>query len=346
MDDEEFEFFVVAGGDEFIHLLLVEAAGDFEQFLEDGDGIGEMLDIDVLLLCSHDLDVEADGFAVLAVVVEVQDADLVEGAADVNGTEGLVLVELKAVLVVEMDGEQLLVGEGVTHFVRRIKVGEDGVCAFDVDADAAGIAGQEAEGDGMAGGRNIGVVNGFIGLGLDGDFDLLVVVEHFIDDFGQALDGDAGILCFADVGAFAGEPEDNQLGAEDVGDVDGFFEAVLRVCAGLRVIGGESAVDGLGIKPETRGDKFRIKSCAVEFFTEFFGDGGDLRGSLAVDFGDCVVIMELDAVEAEFLEKRKFFIKREWFSDIWAERVCAFVNVPGAECKTECACHVNLLCVV
>ena len=39
MDDEEFEFFVVAGGDEFIHLLLVEAAGDFEQFLEDGDGM-------------------------------------------------------------------------------------------------------------------------------------------------------------------------------------------------------------------------------------------------------------------------------------------------------------------
>ena len=327
MDDEQLELFIVAGGDEFIDLLLIQAAGDFKQFLEDGDGVGQMLEVDILLLGSHDLHVETDGFAVLAVVVDIQNADLVEGTTDVNGSEGLVLIELEAILVVEMDGEELLVGESVSHFVRWIEIGEDGVGAFDIDADAAWIACQEAEGDGVASGRNVGMVNGFVGLGLDGDFDLLIVVEHFVDDFGETLDGDAGILRLADVCTFAREPEDDQLGAEDVGDVDGFLEAVFRICAGLGIIGCEAAVNSFGIKPEARRDELCIKACAVELFTEFFGNGGYLRGSLAIDFGDGVIVMELDAVKAELLEKRKLFIKRERFSDVWTKRIRAFVDV-------------------
>jgi hypothetical protein len=60
-------------------------------------------------LRAHRLDVEADDLAVLAVAVADEHVDLVEGAAEVDRAEGLVLVVLQAVLVVQVDAPELLV---------------------------------------------------------------------------------------------------------------------------------------------------------------------------------------------------------------------------------------------
>ena len=71
--------------------------------------------------------VEADIFAVLAVTVALQRAHLVEGDAQIGAAEGFVLVELEAVLVVEMQRPQLAEGHREIDFVRRIKAGQYGV---------------------------------------------------------------------------------------------------------------------------------------------------------------------------------------------------------------------------
>ena len=75
----------------------------------------------------HRLDVEPDALAVAAVAVLFQGPDLVEGAAQVDRAEDLVLVVLQAVLVVEVDAPELVVLEGVGHVVGGVEPGEDRV---------------------------------------------------------------------------------------------------------------------------------------------------------------------------------------------------------------------------
>ena len=54
------------------------------------------------------LDVEADEFAASAVAGFLEDADLVEGRAEVGSTEVLILIVFQAVLVVQVDARKKL----------------------------------------------------------------------------------------------------------------------------------------------------------------------------------------------------------------------------------------------
>ena len=90
--------------------------------------------------------VEADVFTVLAVAVALQRADLVEGDAQIRAGKGLVLVELQAVLVVEVQRPELAEGHGEVDFVRRVKPGQDGVRRFDEAAHPLRVARQLRDG--------------------------------------------------------------------------------------------------------------------------------------------------------------------------------------------------------
>src|SRR6266404_2348906 len=98
--------------------------------------VPEVEDSVVGALRSHGLDVEADDFALLPVTVANQDVHLVEGAAQVDGPEGFVLVVFQAVLIVEVNAPELAVEDGVGHFVAGVEAGQDAVGGFDQDADA------------------------------------------------------------------------------------------------------------------------------------------------------------------------------------------------------------------
>ena len=145
-------------------LGVAEGAADLEQAQEDLAAVLEVLQRDFVLLGAHDLDVEADPLAVVAVAVLIEDADLIERAARIDGAEGEILVELEAVLVVEVDAPQFLVRQREAHFVGGREVGQQGVGCFDEASATGRVSGEQAHGDGVADGRDVGVVNGLVGL--------------------------------------------------------------------------------------------------------------------------------------------------------------------------------------
>jgi hypothetical protein len=206
------------------------------------------------LLRAHGLDVQADEAAGFGVAAQFQHADLVEGDAQVGRAEGFVLVILQAVLVVEMDRPELAGGEGKGHFVGGIEAGEDGVGGFDQAADAVGVAAAVGHGDGVANGGEVGVVHRLVGLGLDGDLDVLVVIQDGVDGVEQVFVGVDGVLGFADVGAFAGEPEDHEVGAQGPANVHRLFRPLDGPFADSRVVGGVAAIHAAGVFPEARGE--------------------------------------------------------------------------------------------
>jgi hypothetical protein len=95
--------------------------------------------------------------------------------------ERFVLIELETVLIVEMNGPELVESAGEIDFIGGIESGEDGMGGFDEGADAFGIARELGDGEGMTNGGNVGDIHRFIGFGFDGDADFLVVREHLVD---------------------------------------------------------------------------------------------------------------------------------------------------------------------
>ena len=151
----------------------------------------------------------------------------------------------------------------------------------------------------MADGRQIGLVHRLVGLGLAQDADLLVVLEDRVPGVDDPGDGRLGVLGLADVGAFAGQPEDVVLAADLAGDVDAPLGAVEGVLAVGGVVGGEAAVDRSRIFPEPRGDDLDEEPLAVEDLLDL-GDALLRAGPVEVGRHD-VVVVELDGVEAELL---------------------------------------------
>ena len=205
--------------------------------------------------------------------------------------------------------------------------------AFDERADAFGVASQLSEGERVADGGNIGVVHRFVGLGLDGEPGALVVGEHFIESLDEILDAAGSALGFADVGAFAREPEDDEVGAENFGDVNGAKGAVNGVLAMFGIVAGVRAVNGVGAEPETRGDHFGGDAFASEPLFQLAGFFADLRLGFGVNVRDGVVVVEHHGVDAEFFELGEFPIERLRGPGGGAVGVPTFADVPGAETK-------------
>src|SRR4030043_7099 len=127
---------------------------------------------DILLLGTHRFNIESDKLAAFAIIVFIENAYLIERSSQIYGAETLILVEFQAVLVVQMDGKQLVVCEGKTHFIRRIEPGKNYVSSLDIDSDPLGLVRHVTDGNSMPGRRNICLVHRLIRLRLNCNIDI------------------------------------------------------------------------------------------------------------------------------------------------------------------------------
>ena len=64
------------------------------------------------------------------------------------------------------------------------------------------------------------MVHRLVRLRLDGQADLFVVSQHLVEGLDEQLDAAPSVLRLADVGALAREPQDEDVRAENSGDVN------------------------------------------------------------------------------------------------------------------------------
>ena len=301
-DYVHFETFVIVDGDEFVDDRLIELRDLVLHELDDAQRVLEVLEAELVSARAHRLDVEADVLAVRAVAVVDEELDLVEGRAQRLRTEDLVLIELHAILVVEVDREELLRREPEGHVVRRIEAGEDRVRRLDEDAATRRIVGEVPEGDRMAGGAGVGAVNRLIRLRLDRDADLLVVAEHAVEGLLELVDHRDRVLRLLAQRPLASKPEDDEVRAEDVRDVDRALRAPHRALPVFALGRGVGAVLEGGVEPEARRDEFAADAEPVEKLAELVGLVLDLLDRLRGDVRNGVVVVELDRGEAHLRE--------------------------------------------
>ena len=201
--------------------------------------------------------------------------------------------------------------------------------ALDQDARAARVDRPVRDADHVADGRQIRLVHRLVRLGLAQDADLLVVLEDRVPGVDDPGDGRPGALGLADVGALAGQPEDVVLAADLAGDVGAALGAVEGVLPIGRVVRGERAVDGPRVFPEPGGDDLDEQALAVEDLLDL---GDPLERARPVEVGrDDVVVVELDAVEAQLLVRLELAGVLHLLADRRPERVGPGADVPGAE---------------
>ncbi len=220
---------------------------------------------------------------------------------------------------------------GEVNFVRRIQAGENGVGGFDEAAHPFRVARQLRDGQRVADGGDVGVVHRLVGLGLDGDADLPVVGQHLVQRLDQQLDAAPAVLGFAQVGAFARQPEDDQVRVEITGDVNASQRAVDGVLPALRVVARVGAVNGLRAEPKPRGDHLGRHAGVVELLLELLCFLAQLRVGLAVNVRHRVVVMKHHGVEAKLLELVELPVEGLHGAGGRAVRVLTFADIPGTE---------------
>ena len=129
------------------------------------------------------------------------------------------------------------------------------------------------------------------------------------------------------------QPEHDQIGAENVRDIDAAEGPLDGVFAALRIVAGVSAVDRHGAEPKARGDHFSGNAGIAEALFQFFGFTLDLWPFFILDVRHGVVVVEHHGVEAEFLQLVELPIEglfRTRDRSIW---VGTLADVPRAEAK-------------
>ena len=184
----------------------------------------------------------------------------------------------------------------------------------------------------MADGRHIGLVGRLVGLRLDPDFDLLVVVEHRVDRLEQPLDRRLGRSCSRGCRCLRARARARSPLSRG--------RARCRssaACGRARTCGPWRCWRCSRRPPSARRTTSRgaTNSGTRPWLSSMRLHLGallrDLRGREVVHPRHDVVIVELHAVEAERLVEREFLLVREGLADFGAERVGAFADVPGAE---------------
>ena len=137
-----------------------------------------------------------------------------------------------------------------------------------------------------------------------------IVLQHRVDRVDQIAMGVERIFRLADVRALAGQPEDDQFRAQRVGDVDRPLRAVDGPAAALRIVRREAAVDAVGMFPKPGRDELGHQPFAVEHLLDLRGLLDDLGRRQVFQVRHGVVVVELDAVEAELLVHLQFLGKR------------------------------------
>lgn len=189
------------------------------------------------------------------------------------------------------------------HLVRGIKPGENRVRALDIYADARGIGAEVPQSDRVTGGGDVGLIDRLVGLGLNRNADGGVMGQHAVDGLDEILGRALAVLGFAHVGAFAGQPEHDQLGVQRMGNVDGPQTALDGVGAAGRIVGGVAAVDRARVFPEPGGHEFGDQPFAVQHTLHLFGLFRERGGVEVIQVGHGVVIVKLDAIEAQRFEQ-------------------------------------------
>ena len=124
----------------------------------------------VEVLGTHRLVVEVPRAVVLGAATGtavLEQVDQAEGADQVAVSEDEVLVELRAVLAVEVDVEELALPQRLRDAVHEVEVGHLLVPDLRVEADHLGVLEGGDEAERVADGREQDVAAGLVGLGLE-----------------------------------------------------------------------------------------------------------------------------------------------------------------------------------
>src|SRR6478735_856393 len=181
-----------------------------------------------------------------------------ERVLQVAVAEHQVLVELDAALAVEVDVEELALVERLGDPVGEVQAGHLLVPGFGVDAHQFGALEGFDERQGVAQGGQEDVAAGFVGLGLDGEPDVVAlvgdVVAQQVHGLAVAFQGAADVLGGVVFTAFAAAPHDEGLGTELGGQVNVVQDFAQGEAPDSAVVAGEAAVLEDGVAEEVGGD--------------------------------------------------------------------------------------------
>jgi len=156
-------------------------------------------------------------------------------------------------------------------------------------------------------------------------------LENLVDGLEDSLVGDPGVFGFTDIGTLPGQPENDCLAPKVFGDIHAAQGAIQGIFAVTGVVGGVSPIDRRGGKPQPGSDKLGNKSLTIQNLFHCGRLRLDLGGAEIIQTGDNVIVVELHPVEAQGLIERKFLFVRKGGSNLKAERVRPFVDIPGTK---------------
>ena len=160
------------------------------------------------------------------------------------------------------------------------------------------------EGQGVADGGQEHVAARLVGLGLQGEADVVALVDGVlaedVEGFLEAVERRAEVLGAIDLGTLAATPEDVRLGAQLGGQVEVAHDLAQREAADVAVVGGEGAVLEDRVREQVGGQHRRHQAGLVEGFPE----AADVLvpGAVVGAEGDEVIVVEGDAPGAQLGE--------------------------------------------
>ncbi len=332
--DVHFKLLELTLSDELIRIGVIVAVDFFLQRLENLKAVLQMLVTVLIGSSTHCLDVKAD-IAFLPVFVLYEDLDLVEGRTQILYTETLVLIIADAVLIIEVNGEQLIKSKSETDFIGRIQPGQDCMCALEIAANTFGINGRSGDTHHMADGAAEGAVNRFIWLGFNADADRFIIAEHVVDRFDQLFCSRYGALGFRAERTFAGKPQHNQITAQFPGNIDGTIGAPHGKIAVLFAGACKTAVSRMGIHPEPRRNKLGSQAVLVQHGFDFSCFRFDLFHTEIVHVGNSIVIMKLHSGKTQLGKFSEFGLQINRIAGFRAVGIRTGMDIPGPDGKFE-----------
>ena len=219
-----------------------------------------------------------------------------------------------------MDAPQLVESQREAHVVGGIEAGEDGVRGFDAQADTVRIDGVSADSQSVAGSAADGAVDGLIGLRLDENQRIITIGQDVVERVAQL----------------------DLVRAKRLSDVAGAAGTPLGEFAVFLAGSGEAAVIRALVEPQTRSDELCEQTVLVEHRLDVLGVVDDLLLGHVVHVGNCVVVMELHAGQADLGIFLHFLFQRNALAMAGAKGLVSLMDVPRA-CGEAESSHSKIL---
>jgi hypothetical protein len=198
----------------------------------------------------------------------LEQVDEREGVEDVAVAEDEVLVELRAVLAVQVDVEQLALPQRLGDGVREVEVGHLLVADLGVHAEQLGVVELSDERDGVADGRQEDVAARLVRLGLQREAQAVAaglgVLGERVQALAVALERRLHVLGGGDLRALAATPHDVGLRAELGGEVHVAHDLAQGVAAHVAPVAGEPALLEDRVREQVRGHHRHDEAGALE----------------------------------------------------------------------------------